>query len=356
MSQSREQPRTSLGREIYTGHTLSYLNASWDPLGAPGADFQTDVDGCWRHTFALTGVGAAGNAHYYGVGLPYGAVSVNVPSSDADLSHLDRTDAAAATPSATGVSARRSPSLYNFVERHTLEQHLEDRGITAVDVADPGSAGALHDDLFRSREFLDQHSDVEHSVSISAIATALGLVPNAADDASAGLKAFASAASAGEIGLNALLAALEYYDAFTVEEPPRFDRGFAATFPTELYQRDGESVTWPDGSADASSNFEARVDGRANGAYFGAGAHYLLFDVLEVPSDDHASVVDVASSFDRLPEGQTTGPVAGWSIVLDTPVPPGGDSTEVSTADRFSAEAVETARPSRRAPRYEVNN
>lgn len=336
----------------HTTHTLSYLDVSWDAFGAPHVDGDAGGQGCWRHTFALAGLGAAETpSGEFGPGLPYGTVSVNVPTVGSDESHPAERADETLEPTATAVGARRSPATFNFVERGKFEGHLLGRDVgpsdlSSVDVDDD----TLHDRVYEARNAVAGDPEVRDSIALSAASTALGSVPGSTDD----LAKLQRYANGGSVLVDAINVADEYLDVLAVEDNPRVDRGFSATFPEEIYEESDIIVSSRRSGAASDKNW-MRIGCGDSGVYLSAGCHYLLFDVFEAPGSDHASAVDVVSAFDRTPSGTVPGPSAGWSIVLDTPEP-GGAPSSVTGSERFSATVEASDHVSRRDPSEEVTN
>lgn len=341
---------------IHTSHSLSYLDASWEPYGSPSVEGGNDVRGCWRHTFALTGVGAGDRFDDELLGLPYGAMSMNVPTIGDDEDHPAESQAdEPPEPTATAVSARRHPLLFNFAERTAFEQYMNQADVSPSDISDTSvSEDEIHDRLFQTQADLSEQSAVDGSVAISAASAVLGSVVS---DGSDELDRFARYASRASILLGLIDVIGEYADALSVEQHPRVDRGFAARFPLSIYTDSDhyvEEKVWPGTGEDPNWQTDNCNPG---GVYFGAGCHYLVFDVYEAPGSDHVSAVDLVSAFDR-----TTGGVygdattVGWSIVLDTPVPDDGDPSTVPVSERFSAEVEVSDAVTRRDPTRQVTN
>lgn len=341
---------------MFTNHALSYLDVSWEAYGAPGAGGDTQGQGCWRHTFALTGIGASRSERgTYAPGLPYGAFSVNVPTIESDERHPAERASDSPEPTATAVSARRHPATYDFVDRRDLHRFLEDeevppRAIADVDLNDE----ELHQGLYDARSAVADDGETMGSMALTLASTALGAgadFASVADD-TARFARFQRSVTLAGIAVGLAGVAAEYLDVLQVETHPRVDRGFAATFPEQIYEQPEYPEQYP--GYTASDNY---MDGcNDSGVFFETGCHYLLFDVLETPADGRVSAVDVVSGFDRAPSGPVDGPSAGWSIVLDTPAPDGGDPSAVSESERFSATVEQSDRVSRRDPSKEVAN
>lgn len=324
----RKSPCTT--NQVSTSHTLSYLNVSWDAFGAPG---DADTQGCWRHTFALSGIGAAHSPDgTYRPGLPYGSFSVNVPTVGDHENHPAERAGAPPTPTATAVAARRSPPTYDFVDRKDLELYLEQRDVAPRDVASTDlTASELHQEFHEERSALAGDPDTLDSAPLSLASTALGVAADASTVE--GFSEFQREVGRTSIALGLLGVADEYLDVFQVDDGPRVDRGFASAFPREYYDQD-DTLRKNEGQRGGDNYVD---DCGGSGVFHSTGCHYVLFDVLEAPGDDHVSAVDVVSGFDHLPGTDDEGPSAGWSIVLNTAAP-NGDPSGVTGKQRFTAD------------------
>lgn len=325
--------------DIHSIHSLMYLNATWKRFLQPDTDVDSPVDGCWRHTFALTGIGASGSDKFY-PGLPYGTVSVQTPPNPTGHEHLSGAVATDAVSTAAAVSARRSPATFDFLEREAFQSFLETHVDEPRDLIRSNLDVDLNEAVYSAEATLREEPESNASTALSAMSALLGSVPTssasqAADDIPQLWQKFGKKASSAGILLGAADVASKYIEALNVETVPRVDRGFAAGYPDDMYGRNDREV--PDDGPGIPNYNSCNPHGTF---FYAAGGHYLLFDVLEVPTEDAVSVVDVVSAFDRAPGRQIEGASTGWSIVLDTPVPEDGDPTTVPVEDRFSARAV----------------
>lgn len=360
------------GEPICSSHVLSYLDVSWEPYGIPGKSDIGGPAGGWRHTFALNAVGLNTFSKQYAgwlgsewgeqilPGLPYSSLSVNVPrravldDPDAHPGVVDGplSELPAGTETGTAVSARRHPATFGFYNRDKLEEYLYSSHVTPEDLVRPLDDDDLHEAIYEINE--SQVDEVEEPLPTSPISMATSAAIAASSFSAA--KKLASNA-----GTTVLLSVLDYLSIDKripdVDRPPRYDHGFAATFPKYVYDRDEHEADEKD-LQDFFDNGEANYVSGSD-TWYGAGGHYLIFDVIENPHTSAPSVVDVASAFDQNVPGFVNyddgeHPVGGWSLVFDTPAPDDADPQNVPTSDRFSAVAVSSPDVTRRGAGEQV--
>lgn len=353
------QSRGSGDDGYHSGHVLTYLDVSWERFGRL-RNYQNEPPGCWRHTFALTGVGVnADNEGQVGwddrqwkgaihgqvlPGLPYSTVSVNVPRLsewDDDTSHPSADVWSGRTrplEDGVAVSARRHPSLLTFFERYEFGDAIAREGVSPEAIREDPRGGDLHDALFESRREVEESRTVGDAVPSDSEVLSTLLTAHTAEMAGEAYE-IPSAAVSAAVGYGTSIPM--YLEALLLERLPRFDHGFAVTFPEEIYE-EGDAYPFEEytiGDVNATDPKTIVNVDTHNDIWFGAGGHAIVFDVFEYPWDPLAGVVDVVSAFDRGgPRGR--GPSAGWSLVLDTPAPENGAPESVPVADRFSAEVV----------------
>lgn len=266
---------------VKSAHTLAYLHATWDPVVDPAGA----ANGCWRHTFALTGTfvrqfrPAHGNWSLRTIGDD--GVSVHVPESNGEQP--------------LAVSARRDPALFGFLDRATfsealVERHYELREEDDEQDTDPDQGGLLE-------PMRAESSNTTHSEELDVLET----LTEKEYETDADWQSFTreglsfGVGMLGEVGeelgaarLAPVASKLSYLDDFWTMgsalqtlysgvDIPRFDLGFDVTYP-----HDGEH-TFED---------EAGMPHSAGGC-----GHYLVFDVYHSPSA--SGTVEVASAVPR---------------------------------------------------------
>lgn len=290
---------------VSTLHTLSYVDAAWEPVGSP-----VDGGGCWRHTFSLASLAIEQVNKYGGTWL----------LSDWDASTLQDNGVSVHVPSApdygdpddVAVGARRDPNLFRFAHPETVvdaveaeadatEATMEDVLATIRDVEEPDTDPWFVEEFREAAQAVGFSQPVEHYVH-STFETLFGLALTRLSDVEDAAGAGTTVSRLG-IALDVLDALDALEEAVSPERPPRFDRGVSQ-----------------------------RV--RGFDTVDGAAGHFLLFDVYTHPG--RPATVEVSSDY----FGTEGGSAFSGSWRLSIPGGPAGPGAVSEPAERYTATAV----------------
>lgn len=299
-----------------SGHTLAYLDVEWNQIGNP-LDW---TEGCWRHTFALTGAFVHQEllSERYRLRV-FGdeGVGVHVPE------RYDRQQAVA-------VGARRIGTSFGTLDRETLsqeivQQHHESRADEG-DADEPADEAGLLEPMRQDPSTIDDahipelveeltgesYESAEDRQNLQREAMGIGIAALGGVDApehtnlSRVVNLASKLSTAGDF-VDFLEAARTLMKGVDIE---RFDTGFEGVYPGG----EGEEFDDPESSLEHEP---------------GAGGHYMVFDVYVPP--DVSATVQVASK-SKVRDAALSG---AWEIEFDSRPP----DVPANADERFVASA-----------------